>query len=94
MEQECIPVGCVPSAAVAVCWMGGVCLSACWDTYCLPWPGASLGPGPVDPPGPGPRDPPQADPQIFLVGMAWRPPSQTPPTSLWVSAWRLALWTE
>ena len=26
-EQECIPVGCVPSAAVAVCWRrGGVCL--------------------------------------------------------------------
>ena len=24
-EQECIPVGCVPSAAVAVCWMGVVC---------------------------------------------------------------------
>ena len=24
-KQECIPVGCVPSAAVAVCW-GGVCL--------------------------------------------------------------------
>ena len=30
-KQECIPVGCVPSAAVAVCW-GGICLpggSAC-----------------------------------------------------------------
>ena len=24
-EQECIPVGCVPSAAVGVCWRGGVC---------------------------------------------------------------------
>ena len=24
-EQECIPVGCVPSAAVAVCWGGCVC---------------------------------------------------------------------
>ena len=23
MKQECIPVGCVPSAAVAVCWGGG-----------------------------------------------------------------------
>ena len=22
IEQECIPVGCVPSAAVAVCWGG------------------------------------------------------------------------
>ena len=24
-RQECIPVGCVPSAAVAVCWEGGIC---------------------------------------------------------------------
>ena len=23
-QQECIPVGCVPSAAVAVCWGGGL----------------------------------------------------------------------
>ena len=30
-KQECIPVGCVPSAALAVC-RAGVCLSACWDT--------------------------------------------------------------
>ena len=30
-KQECIPVGCVPSAAVAV-GGGGVCPSACWDT--------------------------------------------------------------
>ena len=43
-EQECIPVGCVPSAAVAIS-PGGVCLSACWDTTTTP-PGA-------DPPGPG-----------------------------------------
>ena len=28
-KKECIPVGCVPSATVAVCW--GVCLSAFWD---------------------------------------------------------------
>ena len=28
---ECIPVGCVPSAAVAAC-PPEVCLSACWDT--------------------------------------------------------------
>ena len=26
LQQQCIPVGCVPSAAVAVCWgEGGVC---------------------------------------------------------------------
>ena len=23
LKQECIPAGCVPSAAVAVCWGGG-----------------------------------------------------------------------
>ena len=31
-QQECIPVGCVPSAAVAAC-LGGVYLNACWDTH-------------------------------------------------------------
>ena len=41
-KQECIPVGCVPSAAVAIgggsapvhaeILPGGVCPSACWDT--------------------------------------------------------------
>ena len=31
-KQECIPVGCVPSAAAAVCWDGGVCLGG----VCLP----------------------------------------------------------
>ena len=30
LKQECIPVGYVPPAAVAI--GGGVCLSACWDT--------------------------------------------------------------
>ena len=28
-KQECIPVGCVPSAAVAVSGVGGVCLGGC-----------------------------------------------------------------
>ena len=41
VKQECIPVGCIPSAAVAICWEGGCLLrgmsaqrgpSACWDT--------------------------------------------------------------
>ena len=61
-KQECIPVGCVPSAAVAVCWGGG-CLphfSACWDTH---------------PPGPGPGPqphPPGAylfplDPTMYVI---------------------------
>ena len=34
-RPECIPVGCVPPAAVAV--LGGVCLSACWETTPPPW---------------------------------------------------------
>ena len=73
-KQGCIPVGCVPPAAVAVCWGGGgVCLSACWNTS--PGPGyARTGPGPgplkvwawtppprpdrQPPPGLGPRHPP------------------------------------
>ena len=28
--QECIPVGCIPSNAVAVCWGEGVCLPRGW----------------------------------------------------------------
>ena len=31
-KQECIPVGCIPPAAVAVCW-GAVYLSAYWDNH-------------------------------------------------------------
>ena len=63
-EQECIPVGCVPSAAVSVC------LSACWNTSPWAWtppdlgletltppPSLDLGP-PHLPPGYGPGDPP------------------------------------
>ena len=29
LEQECIPIGCVPSAAVAVSSLGGVCSGGC-----------------------------------------------------------------
>ena len=36
--QECIPVGCVLPAALAI--HGEVCLSACWDTQ--PTPGVGL----------------------------------------------------
>ena len=41
-RQECIPVGCVPSAAVAVCW-GGQCLPTrgVWPGGCLPRRGLS-----------------------------------------------------
>ena len=70
-KQECIPVGCVPPAAVAICW--GVCLSACWDTP----PSVDLEPpgyGPRDSPGCGPGDPP-ARPLNFSPGCG---PGQTP----------------
>ena len=40
LKQECIPVGCVPSAAVAVCWGEGGCLCVwgglCMSRGCLP----------------------------------------------------------
>ena len=38
-QQECIPVGCVPPAAVAICWVsaqGGVCPGGCLPKGCLP----------------------------------------------------------
>ena len=57
-KQECIPVGSVPPAAVAVC-LGGVCLSACWDTH--------------PPPGCGPGEPPDQTPQPPPWVWAWRP---------------------
>ena len=37
-KQECIPVGCVPSNAVAV-WWGDVCLGGCLSGGCLHWEG-------------------------------------------------------
>ena len=64
ITQECIPVGCVPPAAVAVCW-GGVCLSACWDTP----PGVGL----ETPPQCGPGDTPRPDPSTSPWVWAWRP---------------------
>ena len=42
IQQECIPVGCVPSAALAVWWGGGWCPGGClpsggvWPEGCLP----------------------------------------------------------
>ena len=35
MEQECIPVGCLPSAAVAVGGGGGMYLSMHWAGVCV-----------------------------------------------------------
>ena len=72
-KQECIPVGCVPPAAVAV--HRGVCLSACWDTHppwC--WPGDPPGCGPGVPPRCGPGDPPGQTPQLPPWVWALRPP--------------------
>ena len=80
LKQECIPVGCILSAAVAICWWGGrvVCLSECWDL-----PPLGSGPGP---PGLGLYTPlvwawtPRCGPGTPLV----RSPQPTP----WVWAWR------
>ena len=55
-KQECIPVGCVPSAAVAACLGGG---SASMHAGIHPPPG----PGPP-PPGPGPGDSPARPPNL------------------------------
>ena len=57
LRQECIPVWCVPPAAVAIHGVGGLCLSACWDNGCghgPPWSDPStspLGVGLETPPG-------------------------------------------
>ena len=69
--KECIPVGCVPNAAVAVYW-GDICLSACWVWAWTPLPEArplnfSLGCGPGDPPQ---GQTLQLPPWVW----AWRPP--------------------
>ena len=56
-KRECIPVGCVPPAAVAICW-GGVCLSAIWDTDPQVWAWRPPGCGPGDPPDVGLETPP------------------------------------
>ena len=77
--QECIPVGCVPPAAVVVCCRG-VCLSACWDTPTgLDPQGVGLGT-----PLCGPGYPPQSDPSTSPLGVGWTPPSQTPQPPQWV----------
>ena len=80
------------------CLLGGVCLSACWDTPC--------GFGPGDPPGCGPGDNPPgcglggplgvALETPLGVGLETTPlgvgletcPGQTPQLPPWVWAWR------
>ena len=61
IEQECIPVGCVPSAAVAI--HGGRGSPA--SVHAEPGPGDPLGVGLETPPGVG-----LETPQVW----AWRPP--------------------
>ena len=79
-EQECIPVGCVPPTAVAVCW-GDICLSACWDTppwawvWTPPWAWAWT-PRAWTPPKCGHGHPP-------CVGLDTWPPSQPPQLPPW-----------
>ena len=87
-KLECIPVGCVPPAAVAVCWEGGVCLIACWDTRPTPlgvglenpqvWAWRPPGQTPQPPPGFGPGDPPPTpQPPSLGVGLETHPPLWT-----------------
>ena len=101
-KQECIPVGCVPPAAVPVFFGGGgVCLSAFWDTHTplvvglgTPPPGVGLEtPTARHPilPGSGPEDlPPSQTPNLPLgVGLE-TPPLPDSSSSPWVWAWKPA----
>ena len=63
VQQECIPIGCIPPVAVAVCWAGGVCLIVphCMLGYTPPQVWAWR------PPGQTPQPPPWL--------WAWRAPA-------------------
>ena len=81
LKQECVPVGCVPPPAVAV--LGGVCLSACWNTPPPQvWTWRLPGCGPGDPPGVG-----LETPRV----LAWRPPKVWAWRSPQMWAWRTPL---
>ena len=100
--QECIPVGCVPSTAVAV--HGKECLPQCMLGYTTPrcGPGGPLGVGlktplgvgletppqyePGDPPGYGRGDCSGKTPQLHLWMWAWRPPP--PCKACWVTTYK------
>ena len=95
-KLECIPVGCVPPASVAVCWEGGVCLIACWDTRPTPlgvglenpqvWAWRPPGQTPQPPPGCGPGDllarPLNLPPGVGLE-TSWPDPSTFPQVWAW-----------
>ena len=53
--------------------LGGVCLSACWDTAPFVWVWRPPGHGHGDPPGVGPGDPPGQTPQAPPWMWAWKP---------------------
>ena len=76
LQQECIPVGCVPPAAVVV--RGGG-LPQCMLEYTSP---SGCGPG---------EPPPQVWAWRLLLGVSLEtPPGQTPQLPPWVWAWKLA----
>ena len=90
-RQECIPVGCVPSAAVAITGGGS---PPPWEQ--TPLEQAPLGantPRSRPPPMCAPGKPPRPDPLNFPHGcgpgdLPWPDPPQLPP---WMWAWRLGL---
>ena len=86
VQQECIPVGYVPSAAVAVCWGGSASVHAGIQGYTSP---PRPEPGPLwacrpPPPSQTPNLPPP-------YGSGDPPPGQTPQPPLWVWVWRTPL---
>ena len=105
VKQECIPVGCVPPVAVAVCWGRGVSVSVhagiplgvgletTWVWAWRPprvWAWRPPQVWPGDPPGCGPGDPPGQTPQLPPGCGPGDTPGQTPQLPPWVWAWRPA----
>ena len=71
-KQECIPVGCVPPAAVAICGEGSASVHAgMHPTGCGPGDPPRCGPG--EPPGVGLETPPGQTPQTPPWVWAWKP---------------------
>ena len=67
------------TARSSSCLLGGVCLSACWDTPCGCGPGDPPGCGPEDnPPGCGPGDLPRPDPSTSPLGVGLETPQARP----------------